>query len=126
VVSEAHDPVLAVIALVRRDFDPDEDHLSLGYELVVEALGSAADLAARRDGTRDVALIGEARVVAQRNRERLAAVATQVTGAVDGVTRAEANLREAVASRDVDTTDIERFAEQVQDLTTVYTILRDD
>jgi hypothetical protein len=125
VVTESGGAVLEVVALVRRDFSPDQDHLSLGYELVAEALHSAADLAARRNGGRSAALIGAARVVSQRNRDRLAAVSTQVTGGADGIAKAEANLRQAVAVRDADTADIERFAAQVQELTTIYMILRD-
>jgi hypothetical protein len=126
VVTAADPAVVRLIALVRRDFDPGEEHLSLGYDLVVQALGGAADLAARRDGTCDAALIGEARVVAQRNGARVTAVASRVTSAADALVAAEGRLREAVAAREADTAGIERFAEQVRDLTTIYTILRDD
>ena len=124
VVMGADGAVLQLASLVRRDFDPEGDDWSLGYDLVVTALEGAAEVAARRDGTRDAAAITEARILARRNRDRVVVIAGEVTGAADGIARAEINLREAVQSRDVNTADIERFANQVQDFVTIYTILR--
>ena len=125
VVLQAEPAVLQVIGLVERDFDPAAEHWSLGYDVVASSLDGAAALAARATRAHDAALVGEARVLAQRNRERFAAVAAQVKDAAAGIRAAQANLVQVVQSRDADSTDIERFAGEVEDFVQIYAILRD-
>jgi hypothetical protein len=123
VVLEADPAVLQVIALIERDFDRTAEHWSLGYAQVATALDGAAALAARR--VHDAALVGEARVLAQRNRERFAAIAARVQEAAGAVRAAETDLRGVVESRRAETADIERLAAEVDDFVKIYAILRD-
>jgi hypothetical protein len=125
VVTAADPAVLLVVTLVKQDFDPAGGNWSLGYSQTTVALTGAATLAARRDGTRDAALIDQAGVLVRRNDARFAAVAEHVGQAADALRQAEGNLLQAVDSRDVSTADIETFAGQVQDFVRIYTILRD-
>lgn len=124
VVLQAEPAVLQVVGLVERDFDPTAEHWSLGYDVVASSLDGAAALAARAR-SHDAALVGEARVLAQRNRERFAAVAGRVAEAAAGIRAAEANLVQVVQSRDAESADIDRFAAEVEDFVQIYAILRD-
>jgi hypothetical protein len=125
VVTTTHEPVLQVIEQVRKDFDPKADHWSLGYAATIVALRGAADLAAAGPGAVAKApLIGRARVLAERNKQRFDAVAVEVAASVAALREAQINLRNAVQSRDITVEEIQSYAARVEDLIKVYRILR--
>lgn len=94
VVETTHEPVLKVADLVARDFDPRADHWSLGYAVTISGLQGAANLAARSAaGPTQGPLIGRARVLAERNKQRFDTVAMQVTGSVAALREAQLALR---------------------------------
>ena len=97
VVTASHDTILQLLDLVRRDFDPQAEHWSLGYELVIQSLLGAADFAAAGPNPAlSAPLIGEAKVAAARNMARLHTVAAQVEGSEAALREAQINLREVL------------------------------
>ena len=125
VVTTTHQPVLAVVEQVRRDFDLKADHWSLGYAVTIEGLKSAADIAARSPGAAaQAAVIGQARVLADQNKKRFDALATELAASVSSLREAQITLRHAVQSRDISIEEIQSYAARIEDLVKVYKILR--
>ena len=125
VVTTTHQPVLAVVEQVRRDFDLKADHWSLGYAVTIEGLKSAADIAARSPGAAaQAAVIGQARVLADQNKKRFDALATEIAASVSSLREAQINLRHAVQSRDITIEEIQTYAARIEELVKVYKILR--
>ena len=125
VVTASHDTILQLLDLVRRDFDPQAEHWSLGYELVVQSLlGAAGFAAAGPNPALSAPLIGEAKVTAARNMARFHTVAAQVEGSVAALREAQINLREVLQSPDVTIERINSYVSQIQDFAEIYSILR--
>jgi hypothetical protein len=125
VVTASHDTILQLLDLVRRDFDPKADHWSLGYELVIQSLVGAANVAATGPNPAlNAPLIGEARVVAAQNMTRFNTVAAQVESAAAALRAAQINLRDVLQSPDVTVENINSYVSQIQDFVEIYRILR--
>jgi hypothetical protein len=125
VVTASHDTILEVLDLVRRDFDPQAEHWSLGYALVSQSLVGAANLAATGPNPAlNAPLIGEARVTAAQNMARFNTVAAQVEGSAAALREAQINLHEVLQSPDVTVENINRYVSQIQDFVEIYSILR--
>jgi hypothetical protein len=125
VVMASHDTILQLLDLVRRDFDPQADHWSLGYELVSQSLVGAANVAATGPNPAlNALLIGEARVVDAQNMARFNTVAAQVEGSAAALREAQINLREVLQSPDITVENINRYVSQIQDFVEIYSILR--
>ena len=125
VVEATHEPVLKVVDLIARDFDPQADHWSLGYAVTISALRGAASSAARSAaGSTQGPLIGRAQVLAERNKQRFDTVAAQVSGSVAALREAQMNLRRSVESRGVSIAEIQSYAARVEDFVKIYRILR--
>jgi len=125
VVTASHDTILQLLDLVRRDFNPQADHWSLGYEVVIQALVGAADFAAVGSNAAIRApLIGEAKVVAAQNMARFNTVAAQVEGSAAALRKAQINLRDVLQSPDVTIENVNSYVSQIQDFVEIYSILR--
>jgi hypothetical protein len=125
VVLATNQQVMAVVELVRRDFDPKADHWSLGYAVTIEGLRGAAALAARGpDAAGRAALIGRARVTAEQNQRRFETISGEVAASVLALREAQVNLRHVVQSRDITVDEIQSYAARVEDFVKIYRILR--
>ncbi len=133
IVTDTQPHVSRVLQLIKRDFDPQADHWSLGYDKVLSALDGAAIRAERvaglaaggPPGAATVALVGEARAARQRNATRFRAVSAQVLEATAKLAEAQKNLRYAVQSSTVGFDEVNDYVSQVEDFVRIYTILRD-
>ncbi len=125
VVTASHDAILQLVDLVRRDFNPQADHWSLGYDVVVTALVGAAEFAAvGPNAAMRAPLVGEAKVVAAQNRARFTTLAVQVDGSAVALREAQINLRDVLQSSDVTFDGINSYVTQLQDFVEIYSILR--
>lgn len=125
VVTASHDAILQLVDLVRRDFNPQADHWSLGYDVVVTALVGAAEFAAvGPNAAMRAPLVGEANVVAAQNRARFTTLAVQVDGSAVALREAQINLRDVLQSSDVTFDGINSYVTQLQDFVEIYSILR--
>jgi len=133
IVTDTQPHVSRVLQLVKRDFDPQADHWSLGYDKVLAALDGAAARAERvaslsagaPPGPVTVALVGEARAARQRNATRFKAVSAQVLEVTAKLAEAQKNLRYAVQSKTVSLDEVNDYVSQVEDFVRIYAILRD-
>lgn len=125
VVTASHDAILQLVDLVRRDFNPQADHWSLGYDVVVTALVGAAEFAAvGPNAAMRAPLVGEAKVAAAQNRARFTTLAVQVDGSAVALREAQINLRDVLQSSDVTFDGINSYVTQLQDFVEIYSILR--
>jgi hypothetical protein len=128
VVESAHPSIQQVIDLVERDFDPTQDHWSLGYDLVLKSLnGRARDLAAHaatQPSVTDTATVQHALSVASTNETRRKAIADQLLASATKLRNAEKNLRQVTQAPQLSFEDIQQYAAQVEDFATIYKILR--
>jgi hypothetical protein len=125
VVTASHNTILQLLDLVRRDFDPQAEHWSLGYELVIQSLLGAADFAAvGPNAGLSAPLIGAAKVAAAQNVARFHTVAAQVEGSAAARRGAQINLREVLQSPDVTVESVNSYVSQIQDFVEIYSILR--
>ena len=134
IVTDTQPHVTRLLELVRRDFDPQADHWSLGYSKVLLALDGAASRAerlARVSGgassadASTVAVVGEARAAQQRNAMRFTTVSAQVLESTAKLAEAHTNLRYAVQSKEVTLDELNTYVSQVEDFVRIYAILRD-
>lgn len=125
VVASTHDSVLQVVGLVERDFDPQADHWSLGYDKVAEALRGAAARAPLVSPRPASETVGRAQVLAHQNKQRLRAVGVDVGKSAATLRAAQVNLREALEKPDIGLEDINAYVSQVEELVTAYRVLRD-
>jgi hypothetical protein len=125
VVVSTHESVLQVVGLVERDFDPEADHWSLGYEKVAEALRGAAVRAPLLSPRPAPETVGRAQVLAHQNKQRFRAVGVDVGKSAKTLRAAQVKLREALENPDVGLEDINAYVSQVEELVTAYRVLRD-
>ncbi len=129
VVETAHAPVLAVIDLVKRDFDPNADFWSAGYrKTTLDLKGHAAaisgsvsenDLASKQS-------IQRAKTMAAENMDRFDRMSKEIS--VLSVTLAEAqqNLRLVLNPSELNVQSIDQLTTQVREFRTIYGLLRNE
>jgi hypothetical protein len=125
VVASTNESVLQLVGLVERDFDPQADHWSLGYDKVAVALRGAAASARLATPRPASETIVRARVLAHQNQERFRAVGADVGKSAQTLRAAQINLREALENPDMGLQDINAYVTQVEELVTAYRVLRD-
>lgn len=133
-VTHAAGPAVRQLAeLIRRDFDPEGEHWSLGYRGAIVKLqervkdvradiGGATPGQATGRAAMDV-LLAESEALAARSSERLREVGGRVVGAADAMLLAEKDLRLALVSPSAGLDDLEAFADRVADLVTTYRLI---
>jgi hypothetical protein len=134
VVEFAHPRVLMIVTLVERDFDPDADHWSLGYDKVAVALSGQAKLVATRHATTAPTTLPantavqidaiQLRLLADRNRATFLELAERVLAVAAEVRRAQTNLRSVVHADTIGVEDIHQYLSKVQELVTYYRMLK--
>lgn len=145
-VDVAHPAVVKILDLVARDFDPAEDHWSLGYVTVAEALKGQAEIVIHQINAAkpasnptaddklnalfavtslpDLKTAQDARISAIQNQARFTTISSNVASAIDALRKAERNLQYSLQSPTVSTEDVDAMIAQVSDFVTIYKILR--
>ncbi|HZI30798.1 MAG TPA: hypothetical protein VFF11_00575, partial [Candidatus Binatia bacterium] len=117
-VEFAHPYVVKTIDLVENDFDPDNDLWNAGYRHTqLDLEGAILDVPPL--ATNDLAgaqVVRTAKLAVQQNKARFAAVSQQILGAAKELSRAEGDLRMAMANGDVSVVDIQAFRGKVDEL----------
>jgi len=136
-VTEATGPAVRRLAeLIRRDFDPEGEHWSVGYEAVAVRLGERAanarvdlgdaptelDRAAAWLGAQ--AALAEAEALRGENMQRFREVSKRIAASATALVLAEKDMRGALGERAMGLDDLDIFADQVAELVTTYRLLR--
>lgn len=127
VVETANGPILAVIELVKRDFDPQAMGWNAGYKLIASELeghafavgGSvhANDLTARQS-------VRRAQVIAAENTTRFDLVSAEIISLASAVADGQNNLRGVLNPSSVSTEEIDQLANKVREFKSIYSLLR--
>lgn len=132
--ADAAGPAVRQLAeLIRRDFDPEGDHWSLGYRGTIVRLqervkdvradiGGAASGQAAGRAAMDV-LLAESEALAARSSERLREVGGRIVGAADALLLAEKDLRLTLAVPDAGLDDLDAFVDRVAGLASTYRLI---
>jgi hypothetical protein len=127
VVETTNPTVRQLLDLVERDFSPEEEYWTLGYDLVVSSLQRDAALARGRAATNDLAaaaVFNEARVLAAQNKTRVAAIRAQVLDVIKNLRQAQTELVYAVQSKEISIEVIQGYAARAEEFMSIYKILR--
>jgi hypothetical protein len=129
VVEAAHTPVLTVIDLVKKDFDPNSDFWSAGYRQTaldlrghaVAITGSVAenDLASKQ-------IVQRAKMLAGENMNRFTAVSSQIAALATTLSDAQNTLRLVLDSSELNVQNINQLTAQVREFKTIYGLLRNE
>lgn len=129
VVGTSHAPVLSVIDLVRKDFDPNNDFWNAGYRKtaldleghVVSIAGSvpANDLASKQAVQRAVTMAAE-------NKSRVLEVSQRMQTLVATLVDAQKNLRLILDPSALNMQSIDQLTMQVEEFKTIYGLLRNE
>lgn len=133
-VTRASGPAVRQLAgLIRRDFDPDGEHWSLGYRGAMVKLEERvkdvrADLGSAQPGRAGAraamqALMAEAEAMTARGSERLREVGGRIVIAADAMLLAEKDLRMELVSPQAGLDDLDAFTDRVADLVTTYRLV---
>jgi hypothetical protein len=127
IVDLANEPIVTVIDLVKRDFDPAALGWNAGYKLMASELDGRAtkvgvsvpmdDLTARQSILRAQALAAE-------NTARFELVSAEIVRLASAVADAQKNLRLVLSSSNLHTGDIDQLATRVREFKSVYSMLR--
>jgi len=125
VVEMAHPHIIETLALLERDFDPQEEHWSLGYDSVAEFLATAAkSTSTEANDLASGALVREARTLASTNRKKFKSISEKVVEAIHKLRKAESNLVEMLKSQEVSVEDIDSYVTEVHEFVKLYKLLR--
>lgn len=129
VVETAHAPVLAVIDLVKRDFDPAADFWNAGYRQTAldlkghaVAISSSApenDLASKQS-------IQRAKTMAAENMDRFQRVSNEISALSITLAEAQRNLRLVLNPSELNVQSIDQLTTQVREFRTIYGLLRNE
>jgi hypothetical protein len=129
VVETAHTPVLTVIDLVKKDFDPNSDFWNAGYrQTALDLRGHAAsisgsvpanDLASKQS-------IQRAKTLAEENMNRFTAVSSQIAALATTLSDAQKNLRLVLNPSELNVQSINQLTTQVREFKTIYGLLRNE
>lgn len=129
VVETVHTPVLTVIDLVKKDFDPNSDFWSAGYRQTaldlrghaVAITGSVAanDLASKQ-------IVQRAKMLAGENMNRFTVVSSQIAALATMLSDAQNNLRLVLDSSELNVQNINQLTAQVREFKTIYGLLRNE
>lgn len=127
VVKTAHEPILAIIDLVRRDFDPKAMGWNAAYKLTASELDGHAiktggsvsphDLTARQSVLRAQAMAAE-------NTIRFDLVSSEIISLASAVADAQKNLRVVLDSSSLNTERIDQLANKIREFKSIYSLLR--
>lgn len=129
VVETAHVPILTMIDLLKKDFDPNSDFWTAGYRQTALELRGHAVAIAGSVADNDLAskqIVQRARILAGENMTRFTAVSSQITALATTLSDAQKNLRLMLDSSALNVQNIKRLTEQVREFKTIYGLLRNE
>lgn len=129
VVETAHAPVLAVIDLVKRDFDPDADFWNAGYRQTTLDLKGHAAAIADSVSENDLASkqsIQRAKTLATENMDRFHRVSKEIAVLSTTLAEAQKNLRLVLNPSQLNVQSIDQLTTQVREFRTIYGLLRNE
>lgn len=127
VVETANGPILAVIDLVKRDFDPAATGWNTAYKLMASELEGHAVKVGRKVPADDLVAnqsVLKAQAMAAENTSRFDLVSTEIVGLTSAVADAQKNLRVILNPSSVDTEGIDQLAGKVREFKSIYSMLR--
>jgi hypothetical protein len=127
VVVSADGSIRQLLDLIERDFSPDEEYWSLGYDLVISALKRSAAVAEKSVDQADLsslAICAEARALAGKNKTRSATVSGEILDMIKKLRTSQAELLYVVQAKGISTERIDEFAASADEFMTLYEILR--
>lgn len=127
VVDTANEPIVTVIGLGKRDFDPAAMGWNAGYKLMATELDGRAtkvgasvqadDVTARQSVLRAQALAAE-------NTARFDLISAEIVRLASAVADAQKNLRVVMNPSSLNTEGIDQFATRVREFKSIYSMLR--
>lgn len=129
VVETAHAPVLAVIDLVKRDFDPNADFWNAGYRQTTLDLKGHAVAIAGSVPENDLASkqsIQRAKTMAAENMDRFHRVSKEISALSATLAEAQKNLRLVLNPSVLNVQSIDQLTTQVREFRTIYGLLRNE
>jgi len=129
VVETAHAPVLAVIDLIKRDFDPDADFWSAGYRQTTLDLKGHAVAISNSVSENDLASkqsIQRAKTMATENMDRFHRVSKEISALSGTLAEAQKNLRLVLNPSELNVKNIDQLKTQVREFRTIYGLLRNE
>ncbi len=129
VVETAHAPVLAVIDLVKRDFDPNADYWNAGYRQTTADLKGHAVAITDSVSENDLASkqsIQRAKTMASENMDRFHRVSKEMATLSATLAEAQKNLRLVLNPSQLNVQSIDQLTTQVREFRTIYGLLRNE
>jgi len=126
IVELSRPPLTNIIALVERDFDPDDDVWSAGYRRARLDLEDAIRIVPG-SATRtlaDAQTVRLARLAVLENRLRFDLISATIRDAAARLRDAEAELHRIMTAQDITSEDIPEFRSKVNDVKTLFELLR--
>jgi hypothetical protein len=127
VTANTDESIRKLLDLIERDFSPDDDFWSLGYDLTVSTLKRSAIFAAKNVNQSDlgsVALCSEARALAEKNKSRSAMVSAQILEMIKNLRLAQTELLYTTQAKGITSERMNDLAAKAEEFRTLYEILR--
>lgn len=127
VVDTANEPIVTVIDLVKRDFDPAAMGWNAGYKLMASELdGRATKVGAsvQADDLTAKQSILRAQALAAENTARFDLVSAEIVRLASAVADAQKNLRLVLNPASLNTEGIDELANKVREFKSIYSMLR--
>lgn len=127
VVEAANAPILAVIDLVKRDFDPAATGWNTAYKLMASELEAHAVVVGRTVSADDLVAnqsVRRAQAMAVEHTSRFDLSSAEIVGLASAVADAQKNLRVILNPSSVNTESIDQLANKVREFKSMYGMLR--
>jgi len=129
VVETAHTPVLTMIDLLKKDFDPNSDFWNAGYRhTALDLRGHAASIAGSVP-VNDLASkqsVQRAKTLAEENMIRFTAISMQIAALATTLSDAQKNLRLVLNPSELNVQSIDQLTTQVREFKAIYSLLRNE
>lgn len=129
IVETAHTPVLNVIDLVKKDFDPNSDFWSAGYrKTALDLRGHAAAItgSVAENDLSSKQSVQRAQTLAAENMNRFTTISAKIRALAATLSDAQENLRLVLNPSELNVQNIEHLTTQVREFKTIYGLLRNE
>ena len=126
IIALAHPHVTNVIALIQRDFDPDNDFWNAGYRQTTTDLEGAVEdhLPIPDSDFASLRFVRSARLTALENAARFVRVCNEIREVASALQSAQEKLRETVSEQKVEPGDIQEYRDRITEMKTLFELLR--
>lgn len=129
VVEVAHMPVLTMIDLLKKDFDPNSDFWNAGYRQTALDLRGHAAFIASSVPVNDLASkqsVQRAKTLAAENMNRFTAISMQIAALATTLSDGQKNLRLVLNPSELNVQSIDQLTTQVREFKAIYSLLRNE